>query len=124
MGRVVLNRETWQPDVQELVTHAPPGSPLRPDDDPDGVLRLTLYRRARALPRFTFVSVPGEAKPVFVDFESPALVRQLWRLLRRRSGTVRISEMLPGPDELWLDNGAGRVCSELRMAVFAAACRR
>jgi hypothetical protein len=124
MGRVVLNRETWQLDVAEVVAYAPRGAPLEPDDDPDGVLRLTLNRRARGLPRFTFVLVPGEAKPVFVDFESPALVRQLWRLLRGRSGTVQITEMLPGPDQLWLDNGTGRLCSELRMAVFAAGCRR
>jgi len=118
MGRVVLNRETWQVSADELVRYCPPGPPLRDGDDPNGVLRLSLYRRAHGLPRHVFAAVPGEVKPVYVDFEAPVLVRQLWRLLRRRSGIVKFSEMLPGPGALWLDRCGRRTCSELRMALF------
>ncbi len=120
MGRVVLNRESWQVPVEELLRYRPPGPPIHVEDDPDGVLRLSLYRNGHALPRHVFAAVPGEVKPIYVDFDAPILVRQLWRLLRGRSGTVKISEMLPGPDELWLDADTRRRCSELRMALFGS----
>ena len=62
---------------------------------------------------------PGEPKPVYVDWESPLLVHQLFRLARGAGGPVEFSEMLPGPGELWLDiDGAPRT-SELRCAVFS-----
>lgn len=63
------------------------------------------------LPRFVFVRVPGELKPFFVDLDSLTYVNVPAGRLRRAAGSpepVVVSEMLPGPDELWLPDAAGR----------------
>ncbi|WP_406727219.1 hypothetical protein WJ438_24920 [Streptomyces sp. GD-15H] len=71
------------------------------------------------LPRHVFVKVPGEPKPIYVDWQAPLLVRQLCRLAARRDGTLEISEMLPTPDQRWLSVHGHRYTSELRCAVFS-----
>ena len=57
---------------------------------------------------------PEEVKPVYVDWSAPVLVEMLARL-SRQAAWLSLSEMLPGPDELWLRDAAGAsyVC-ELR----------
>jgi hypothetical protein len=62
----------------------------------------------------------GEAKPVYVDFQSAALTRNLHRMLGRAAAAdqdahVRFTEMLPGPDECWLEHDGKRYTSELRL---------
>jgi hypothetical protein len=107
-GRVVLQRELWRVECTELDV---PG-------DGAGFRAATRLRQRLQLPRFVFAKHPGEPKPVFVDFESPLLVAQLVRLARRRIGSVLISEMLPGPDQLWLTAQGRSYTSEVRLAVF------
>ncbi len=62
-----------------------------------------------------------EPKPVYVDWHAPLLVRQFFRLAGAAGpdDTVEISEMLPGPDQLWLRMGQHGYTSELRCAVFS-----
>jgi hypothetical protein len=91
----------------------------------DEAMRFLNARRWAAglgLPRFVFYKSPIEVKPVFLDFQSPVLVNLLARVVRRTaqgSGadeTIWVSEMLPGPDEVWLEDANGqRYTSELRL---------
>ena len=74
------------------------------------------------MPRRVFVLAPPEEKPVYIDFESPVLVDVLARMLRNSAersapgATVRITEMLPTPEDCWLPDAAGNCyTSELRL---------
>ncbi len=72
------------------------------------------------LPTRTFCLPAGEAKPVYVDFQSPALTRNLHRMLTRTAITnpdapVRFAEMLPGRDQCWLEHEGAHYTSELRL---------
>ncbi|MEU3515425.1 lantibiotic dehydratase [Streptomyces sp. NPDC006654] len=120
-GRVVLQRETWRV----------PAARLRGAAAFDGLVGQTggeeaaefvaacRLRSELGLPRHVFVKVPGEPKPIYVDWQAPLLVRQLCRLAARKDGTLEISEMLPTPDQRWLSVHGHRYTSELRCAVFS-----
>ncbi|MFF2749411.1 lantibiotic dehydratase [Kitasatospora sp. NPDC058048] len=118
-GRVVLQRETWRIPAERLRDTTALGRPTGRDDAARFVAACRL-RAEHRLPRHVFVKVPGEPKPVYVDWESPLLVRQLGRLAARAEGTLEISEMLPAPDQRWLEVDGQRYTSELRCAVFSA----
>jgi len=78
------------------------------------------WARSLGMPRRVFALAEGEPKPVYVDFDSRALVSILARFARAGSeGTVRVSEMLPGPDQTWLLDADGRrYTSELRLTAI------
>ncbi len=72
------------------------------------------FREAHGLPRRVFVRSPQEVKPLYIDFEAPVLVELLARLARQAEW-LSFSEMLPGPEGLWLRDAAGqRFVCELR----------
>lgn len=79
------------------------------------------WTQERGIPRFCFVRSPVELKPIYIDFASPIYVDVLARLCRNavtadRKHTMSISEMLPGPDELWLvDRQGNHYASEIRL---------
>jgi hypothetical protein len=79
------------------------------------------WARERGLPRRVFAKSPIEMKPIYVDFDSPALTRILCRQIRRAAAEVpdrpvRFTEMLPGPEDCWLRDEEGRrFTSELRL---------
>lgn len=61
-----------------------------------------------------FVRSPHDVKPIYLDWDAPVLVEVLARLARQ-APWLSFSEMLPGPDELWLkDKGGAAYVSELR----------
>jgi hypothetical protein len=83
------------------------------------------YRRARAwrdghgIPERVFGKVPGEDKPTALDFASLPLVNLFAKAVRKAAdaggGAVRVTEMMPDLDELWLPDAAGeRYTAELR----------
>jgi hypothetical protein len=104
IGRTVIRRAHWTAPAQELAA----------SDD------LADWARRRGLPRRVFARSPLERKPMLVDFHSPALGRVLRRwstaTAERAPGTrMELTEMLPGTDECWLQDEAGRHASELRL---------
>lgn len=116
-GRVVLRRESWRVPVSDLRPWSPGGHAVAADTAAHlGAVRL---RERLGLPRYCFVKIPGEPKPVFLDWEAPLLVRQLVRLVKGAEGALEFSEMLPGPDGLWLEVDGRRHTSELRCTVFS-----
>jgi hypothetical protein len=108
IGRLVVRRATWTSSAGEL--------PESPDE-------LAAWASARGLPRQVFVRSPLERKPRFVDLESPTLLRTLARFVapareRAPEAEVVFTEMLPAPDECWLEDGDGHYTSELRVVAL------
>jgi hypothetical protein len=67
------------------------------------------------VPERVLVRSSHEIKPIYVDFTSAVSVDMLTRFARDAEA-ISISEMLPGPDGLWLQDRNGRsYTSELRM---------
>lgn len=103
--RTVLLRRRW----------TVPSTAFAPEPTPFGsFLAAQRARRRAGVPRHAFARLPGEVKPVLVDFDSPLLVENLARMAAPGAG-VLLSEMKPGPGELWLASPEGRHTSELRI---------
>jgi hypothetical protein len=105
VGRTVLRRATW---------HA------RAADRPAEASGMAAWAAGLGVPDRAFCLPGGEAKPIYVDFRSPALARNLHRMLGRAAqadpeASVRFTEMLPGPDACWLEQDGSRYTSELRI---------
>jgi Lantibiotic dehydratase, N terminus len=108
IGRLVVRRATWTAAAREL--------PASPED-------LAAWATELGMPRRVFVRSPLERKPKFVDLESPALCRTLARFIQPARDQapdepVQFTEMLPAPDQCWLEDHHGHYTSELRMVML------
>lgn len=115
IGDLVVARESWQlsaDDVSGLTA--------------DGPARYLAARRVvvrHGLPRRCFVRVDERRKPFYVDFTSPTYLDLLATALRgqpvdARNAEVRVTEMLPTPEQAWLQDAAGQsYISEFRLQV-------
>lgn len=114
IDRLVLSRESWRLPVSEAGWASI-------KDESERYLQARRWRASCGLPERGFVSVPVEEKPTAIDFGSLALVNLLTKLIRRTAeadpaATVRITEMLPDVDQLWLaDADDERYSCEFRM---------
>ncbi|HEU5066431.1 MAG TPA: lantibiotic dehydratase [Gaiellaceae bacterium] len=104
-GRTVFRRESWRISVGDCPT------------DPVAVAG---WARDHGMPRRVFVRMPDERKPTYLDVESTVLARVFCRQIRRRADGaeqfVTVSEMLPRPEDCWLELEGERYTSELRIA--------
>ena len=108
-GRLVLFREHWVFRRGEW-----PEPPTR-GDDLVAFARVALSWRHRwDLPRHVFVHSSKEPKPRYVDLASPVFLdllrRDLVALSCEAEATLHVTEMFPGPDELFIQD-AGRGCA-------------
>lgn len=108
VGEVVVQRAQWRLDPAEL---APDGNRPAPARLVAAVRRL---RTRRSLPRHVYVRSDSEIKPMYLDLDSLVALDLLWSLAER--GPLVVTEMLPGPDELWLRRSSGALTSEIRLA--------
>jgi hypothetical protein len=114
IDRLVLARESWRLPVSGAGWASVADESAR-------FLQARRWRAANGLPERGFVSVPVEGKPTAVDFASLALVNLLAKLIRRTAeadpdGSIRITELLPDLDQLWLTDATGeRYSCEFRM---------
>ncbi|WP_437581657.1 lantibiotic dehydratase [Sorangium sp. So ce887] len=106
-GNFMLKRRTWRASGSSLPNVKLPGESFQ------SFMAVHAWARALGLPRWVFVKCPGEPKPIYVDFENPLAV-DLFYKQARQADDVTISEMRPGPDELWLADERGAFTSELR----------
>jgi len=116
LDRLVINRETWRFDVDEL-GFASATEPLA------RYTGFVDFAARHDFPRWTYLRTHREKKPVYLDLHSPMLVEVAIKLVRTAArdegGWVSVSEMLPTPEQLWLRDGKGaRYCSELRTAIL------
>lgn len=111
-GRVILFRERW--------VFGPGGWPAsteggRPLDDAGWFLETARWRARHSLPRRVFVHTTEDAKPRYLDLESPLFVDLLRRALaevKDPAGRLHVTEMLPGPGEMWVADEHGRYATE------------
>ncbi|WBB80949.1 amino acid adenylation domain-containing protein [Micromonospora sp. WMMD882] len=114
VDRVVLARESWRfaaagLDVAGLA------------DEDERFRRVRRWQREHHLPRHVFVKSPAEEKPFHLDLASLASVDVFARAVRRAvaadpAATVRLTEMLPTPEQAWLTDARGRPgTAELRL---------
>ncbi|MEV0430521.1 lantibiotic dehydratase [Micromonospora sp. NPDC050495] len=102
---VVVCRETWRVPFADF-----PG----PNTKEEPVYAFFQALRERlGIPQNAFVRVAGEVKPVYVDLANALMVDMLWSKIRRGRGRVpdgdlAFSELLPGPDGMWLKDDSGQ----------------
>ncbi|HWM00832.1 MAG TPA: lantibiotic dehydratase [Actinophytocola sp.] len=116
-GDVVLQRRMWKLHPDYL--------PQREADDTDATwfLRWRRWQRDNGLPRRVFATpdgagsggAPVDHKPLYVDFDSAFSLGLLDALGKAAGDRLAMTEMLPGPDELWLRDGDDRYVTELTM---------
>jgi hypothetical protein len=116
IDRLVVQRRAWTVPCTELAFFG--------GDDQQAFLALRGWATANGVPRSSFVKVPWEKKPFYLDLASPLYVRMLAKQVRnalRReaaaAGAITLSEMLPSHDQLWMPlDTHGHCCtSELRL---------
>ena len=115
VDRMILARETWAFLAADLEFAQAPTESRR-------FAETRRWAERIGLPRLTFVKIQHERKPFFLDFQSPFSVEIFTREVRRAlelfpdGARVILSEMVPGPEELWLpDRDGQRYTAELRM---------
>lgn len=115
IDRLVIARESWSFPAQELrcIDH---------EEEHQRFLAARRWKLEHSLPRFVFVKVPVEVKPLYLDLDSPVYVEIFVKMVRRMLASHRahepivITEMLPGPEELWLTDAEGQTYTcELRI---------
>ncbi len=100
-GRLVLFRRRWTFTPVKL-----------PEEGPAFFAEVARWRRRRGIPRHVFVHTSADPKPFYADLESPLFVDLLRRALGEET-MLHLTEMLPGPDEMWVGDGRGRYAAEL-----------
>jgi hypothetical protein len=114
IDRLVVLRESWSYRAEEIGF-------VHKGDEADRFLEARRWAQEQQLPRHVFVKTQVELKPLYFDLESPIFVEVLAKLVRsvlasRAPAPIVVSEMLPGPDQLWLpDITDRRYCCELRI---------
>ena len=113
IDKMVMQREAWTLQMQDLEWLV-----LR--DEAASFAAARRWRARLGMPERVFVKIPGEVKPMAVDFASPLLLRMLTRTLRRAQeagyNTVTLTEMLPVIEDVWLTDAQGRhYTSEFRL---------
>ncbi|MBI0293379.1 lantibiotic dehydratase [Streptomyces sp. PRKS01-29] len=106
---VELKRRSWSFDAVEV-----PGA-TRPAELFADYVAFAAWASDHGMPRHCYFLADNEPKPVYVDWRNPLAVDTFAKTAHQAT-RIRISEMSPGPDELWLLSGAGGFCSELRMS--------
>ncbi len=107
-GRMVLFRERWSFRPGEWPS--PPRSARGPDVA-DALLEVARWRGHHGIPRHVFVHSAADPKPRYADLDSPVFVETLLHAAGE-SGDLQVTEMLPGPDDLWVTDGRGHYASE------------
>jgi hypothetical protein len=119
IDNMVVARETWRVPFEEIPACV-------------GSLEqvFSICRRLGervGFPRIAFARISGEVKPLYVDFDNPLAVDVFFSKVRRGrervpDGEVVFTEMVPGPDELWLKDATGsRYTAEFRFACVDSA---
>ncbi|GEM_PF-1862757 len=103
---IICQRERWSLSVDCLKQAKTRGFDL--------FLNAWRWKERHGLPLEVFVQVPGEPKPIYIDFSNYFLVELLCHFAEQCEHLV-FTEMLPHSCQLWLDEGKGHHSCEFRM---------
>lgn len=113
--RLIVCRETWHFSPDEITF-------VHESVEAERFVAARRWRQAHGIPRFVFMKSSVEEKPIYTDFDSPLLLDLFSKIVRRTleqggpEATVRMTEMLPDPNHIWLpDQHDQRYTSELRI---------
>lgn len=111
IGKLVYQRQRWDLTTGDLPHWQVPAGSF------EEYLAAWRWKTEWKMPDQMFARLPGEEKPMFLDFCSPLSVDTF---LRAANGCDRLGleEMLPGFNQLWLEIGGERYCCELRLTAF------
>jgi hypothetical protein len=102
IGGLTVAREQWNTTPADM--------PFLQESDPSVCFaRMNAWAREHGMPRYLFYKSAGETKPCYLDFDSPLYTAVFAKLMRRLrpSASVRIVEMLPALDDVWLTDRDG-----------------
>ena len=112
---LVITRERWTLPVTDAGFSGTREEKIR-------YLQARQWAARHGMPRYVFVRVTGERKPIYADLTSLASIDLISRALRRSHRTagagaiMTVVEMLPTPDQAWLTDAEGRrYTAELRL---------
>jgi hypothetical protein len=109
---VMLQRARWEVECKSWQTEQGISHPF------DLMLHFYRLKEREGMPDWVFVRVEGERKPFCIDFANVFLLEMLQGHLKSL-GVAVYSEMLPAPDQLWLEHEGERYCCEFRaMSLF------
>ena len=118
VGRFTISRQTWRVDVA-----AEPFT--RPASEFELYRAVRRWQESLDLPDRVYVKLPGEVKPLYLDFGSPVLVLSFLAVLRSALGKpngsseIVVSEALPDPKHAWVAGESdNRYLGEIRLLVF------
>lgn len=111
LGSTILQREKWHFSRDLLKKGQYQGDSFEWMRD---ILRIFRHYH---IPRHVYVRAASEPKPVYLDTHNYFLLELLHYLLEKNTA-LTFSEMLPGPEQLWLKSETGSFCSELRLSAF------
>lgn len=106
----VYQRERWE-FKSELVAE------LLSKNDVEAFLNVFRFKEKHGLPDVVYIRGLSERKPYVVDFRNFFCVEMLHSIVKNNERLL-IEEMLPTPEQLWLNSEAGRYSCEFRMNVF------
>jgi hypothetical protein len=114
LDEVVFQRRLWRRPAAVV------RAALAAESEAELFRRAQVFRRELGCDTRVFVSISGEPKPVLLDFHNVFLLEALANQLESQpeGANVKISEMLPGPDELVARGPDGIRTSELRMGFY------
>ena len=112
VGRVTFKRQSWEIHTGDLP------KVIRPGEDHACFVKVLRWAQKQGLPRFVFSSIPGEPKPIYVDFRNPLSVDAFIKL-SGNAAEVTLSEMSPARDDLLFADPRGAFTAEFRMSFIA-----
>ncbi|HOW27780.1 MAG TPA: lantibiotic dehydratase [Elusimicrobiota bacterium] len=109
LENIVLERERWLLTDEDLKRYRFDSAGM------DLFSEFIRFQRDHRMPRYVFVKVNQEDKPVFLDFGNYFLIEAVARLIRP-AREILVTEMVPDPDHLWLRDDRGRYTCEFRVS--------
>jgi hypothetical protein len=110
--KLVVFRERWVFGAGDWPV-APQG---RAFDAASWFLEVQRWRHRHGMPRHVFIQSMADPKPRYLDLDSPLFTELLLRPTAGGSadppGELHVTEMLPGPDDLWISDPRGHYATE------------
>ncbi|MEV5593966.1 lantibiotic dehydratase [Streptomyces sp. NPDC052496] len=106
-GRVVVRAAEWNlyPGARSGAGTAASAAPV-PGPAPRTAAEVTRWRRTWSVPRHVYLA--DDDNRLLLDLDHPVCVDELLAALRTPAERITLQEALPGPDQAWLRDSAGR----------------